>query len=194
MSDKNLTRRNFLGWTTAGVAGTVVSTGISSFDISSYKKDVFGVNEGKYSTEAFAREVETLPMEEPYDYHKRLSTAPVHIFRRDKGARPKEGEMLLPDKGWKLIWNPGSSIILQNAVRDFQDYLDQSQDVKVEVVERNSLSEWRNLNQSIVVGTRDQLPGCGFALKTPKDYEIVATSERIIVCGYDEAGSNVRSL
>ena len=189
MSDKNLTRRNFLGWTTAGVAGTVVSTGISSFDISSYKKDVFGVNEGKYSTEAFAREVETLPMEEPYDYHKRLSTAPVHIFRRDKGARPKEGEMLLPDKGWKLIWNPGSSIILQNAVRDFQDYLDQSQDVKVEVVERNSLSEWRNLNQSIVVGTRDQLPGCGFALKTPKDYEIVATSERIIVCGYDERGA-----
>ena len=36
---------------------------------------------------------------------------------------------------------------------------------------------------------REQMPGCGTALKGPKDYEILATPERLTVCGYDERGA-----
>jgi hypothetical protein len=189
MSKKTLTRRDFIGKTTVGVAGAVVSTGISSLGTASFKRNGYGTNDGEYSASAFAREVERLPREEPYDYHKRLSTSPVHIVRRDKTALPKEGEMSIPVKGWKLISNPGNSIILQTAVSDFQDYLDKSQNVKVKGEERNSLEEWRSFGQSIVVGTREQLPGCGLTLKAKKDYEIVVTPVQIIVCGFDEHGA-----
>ena len=190
MVRKKLSRRDFIGRTTAGVAGAAVASGISSLGISSCKRDVYGVNDGKYSTIAFSREVErVLPLEELYDYHKRLSTSPVHIARRDHNLQPKEGELAIPDRGWKLIWNKDNPIFLQNAIHDYQDYLEKSQNVNVDPEESNSLKEWQNLSQSIVVGTREQLPGCGLALRTPKDYEIVTTPERIVVCGYDERGA-----
>ena len=142
------------------------------------------------TTEAFSREVKnTLPPENLYDYHKRLSGGPVHTAQRDPDARAKAGELTLPERGWKLVWNHRSSPVLQGAVRDFHDYLDKSMQVRVEVVGRDSLAEWQSLGRSIVVGTREQMPGCGTALKGPKDYEILATPERLTVCGYDERGA-----
>jgi hypothetical protein len=141
------------------------------------------------TTEAFAREVEKLPEEAPYDYHKRLSTGPVHVTRRDPAARPQAGELAVPEQGWKLVWNQRSSAVLQNAVQDFQDYLQTSMGVRVEQDGRDSLEGEQDLSRSIVVGTREQLPGSGTALKGPKDYEIVATPERVTVCGYDERGA-----
>ena len=189
MTKRDFTRRDFIEKTTAGVAGAIVATDLSSLSFSSYRRNTYGANEGKYSTGAFAREVEQLPMEEPYDYHKRLSSSPVHIVRRDKAAQPKETEMSLPVKGWKLVCSPGSSVIIRNAVLDFQDYLEKSQDVKVQIEERNSLDGWHDFNQSIVVGTIGQLPGCGLTLKGKKDYEIAATPGQIIVCGFDDHGA-----
>src|SRR5207244_559208 len=58
-----------------------------------------------------------------------------------------------------------------------------------EVEGRPSLESWKDLSRSIVVGTREQLPTCGAALKGPKDYEIFATPERVTVCGDDERGA-----
>lgn len=142
------------------------------------------------TTEVFAREVDrVLPLEKPYDYHKRLSTAPAHEAQRDSEAKPQAGEFMLPEQGWKLVWNQRSSPVLQNAVQDFQDYLAKSMGVHVDVDGRDSLDGWQSLSRNIVVGTRDQLPGCGTTLKGPKDYEIVATPERLTVCGFDERGT-----
>jgi hypothetical protein len=141
-------------------------------------------------TDEFAREVErVLPEEKPYDYHKRLSEGPIHLARRDPEAKLRAGELVLPERGWKLVWNHGSSPVLQNAVHDFQDYLAKSMGVRVEVEGRDSLENWQSQRQSIVVGTRDQMTGCETMLKGPKDYVIVATPERLTVCGYDERGA-----
>ncbi|MDM8006134.1 MAG: hypothetical protein QUV05_08320 [Phycisphaerae bacterium] len=142
------------------------------------------------TTEAFALEVErVLPQEELYAYHKRLSTSPVHVARRDPDAHPQAGELAIPDQGWRLVWNHRSSPVLQHAVQDLQDYLAKSMNVRIEVEGRDSLNNWQDLRGSIIVGTRDQLPGCGSALKGPKDYEIVAAPQRLTVCGYDERGA-----
>ena len=86
-------------------------------------------------------------------------------------AASKTGEMSFLQQGWKLVWNTGSSPVLQNAVQDFQDYMDKSMGVRIGVDGRDSLEQWKP-KQTIVVGTRDQMPGCGLALKGPKDYEI----------------------
>jgi hypothetical protein len=146
--------------------------------------------QGEATTEVFAREVErVLPRQERYDYHKWLSESPVHVTRRNTEARPRNSELELPERGWKLVWSQRSSPMLQNAVRDFQDYLDKSMGVQVEAESRVSLDSWKSLGRSIVVGTRDQMSGCGTTLKGPKDYEIVAMPERLTVCGYDERGT-----
>lgn len=130
-----------------------------------------------------------LPQEEPYAYHKRLSTDSVHVARRDPEARPLAGELALPEQGWRLVWALGSSPVLKNAVLDFQDYLHTSMQVRMEVEGCDSLAHWQSLGQCLVVGTREQMPGCGTALRGPKDYEIVVTPERVTVCGYDERGA-----
>ena len=149
-----------------------------------------GPNKAEVTTEAFAREVErVLPPEEPYGYHKRLKDGPSHLARRDPEARPQSGEMALPKAGWKIVWNQRSASVLNNAVQDFQDYLDKSMGIRVQVESQPSLDTKNDLNRSIVVGTREQLPTCGRALKGPKDYQIVVTPERVTVCGGDERGA-----
>jgi hypothetical protein len=146
--------------------------------------------QAEVTTEAFSREVESvLPPENLYDYHKRLSQGPVHVLRRDPDALAKAGELTLSEHGWKLVFNRHNAGVLQGAVDDFQDYLDTSMRIQVKPESLDSLEGWQGLGQSIVVGTRDQMPGCGVALKGPKDYEIVATPGRLTVCGYDERGA-----
>jgi hypothetical protein len=138
----------------------------------------------------FNRRVElVLPEENLYDYHKRLSEGPVHFLRRDPAARPASGEIGLPERGWNLVWNRQSSPVLETAVRDFEHYLRESMQVQVKVEGRDSLAGWDTLTQTIVVGTRDQLPGCGAQLSGPKDYQLIVSPERVTVCGYDERGS-----
>jgi hypothetical protein len=144
----------------------------------------------KVTAAAFAREVErVLPLEAPYAYHKRLAEDPVHVARRDPEAVLQAGEMAIPERGWRLLWDRGSSPVLEHAVRDFQDYLAVSMQVQVEGAGLDSLADWAGQGRAIVVGTREQLPGCGATLRRAKDYEIVVTPERLLVCGYDERGA-----
>jgi len=82
MAAKNFSRRDFIGRTTAVISGAAVTTAVSSVGISSCKRGGYRARSSeKHSTGAFAAEVERLPEEALYDYHKRLSTAPVHIPR-----------------------------------------------------------------------------------------------------------------
>ena len=115
---------------------------------------------GQVTAVDFTREVErSLPTEELYDHHKQLSKGPVHFPRRHSDAKPEAAEMALPEQGWTLVWNRHSSPVLENAARDFQDYLQTSMQVQVTAEGRDSLQAWESLRRTIVVGTRDQLAG-----------------------------------
>ena len=105
MSIRNFSRRDFISKTAAGIAVGSVADGILPAGLSSCKRESFGKrNAAKDSAAGFAGIVEEyLPLEAPYDYHKRLSTEPVHQPRRDTAAKPETGEMVIPGKGWKLI-------------------------------------------------------------------------------------------
>ena len=81
MTSKGFTRRDFLGRTTAGLAGVAVSPAILGFDRQSAGETTG--NQFQRSISDFNTEVERLPAEELYDYHKRLSAGPVHEWRRD---------------------------------------------------------------------------------------------------------------
>jgi hypothetical protein len=147
-------------------------------------------SQAEVTTESFAREVErVLPEEKPYAHHERLAKGPVHIPRRNADARKEPSELALPDDGWKIVWDKHSSPVLRGAVQDFQDYLQKSMQVRVAAEGCDSMTGWQDLRQGVVVGTREQMPGAGLALKGSKDYEIIVGPEGVTVCGYDERGA-----
>src|SRR5690554_2693926 len=185
MSKKNYSRRQFIGTSTAGLAGIAAVT--PTFANASIMVDETKRN--SFSSTPFAAEVEKLPVEKIYDYHKRLSEQPVHIWRRDNSAVQEKSELTVPEKGWKIALHSNCGIIIKNAVADFSDYMNKSQGVMVELEPTASLDNWEKLKQTIVVGTKEQLPGCGKELKGQKDYEIKVTSQQIVICGYDERGA-----
>jgi len=114
------------------------------------------------TTEAFTQEMtHLLPLEEPYAYHKRLSTEPVHVPRRDPDAPASAGELALPEHGWRLVCATGNSPVLRNAALDFQDYLLASMQVQVVLDTCESPGHWQMLTECLIVGTREQMPGCG---------------------------------
>ncbi|MGI6571900.1 MAG: hypothetical protein ACOX19_00395 [Fermentimonas sp.] len=192
-----INRRNFLVTGTSGLVGMTVSPTLGfASERGSAPGDTLesrvenGVENGVESrvVSPFVSEVERLAVEEPYDYHKHLSTAPVHVWERDADAVLEKGEMKIPDRGWKLVYLQQAGVVTLTAVQDFRDYLDVSHGVKIDLEGRSTLQGWKRLSRCIVAGTRDQLPGCGSTLKNPKDYEILVTPRRVIVCGYDERG------
>ena len=191
MAKRQLTRRDFLGTTAAGVAASVVVSGGTVAGLSSCSDDKkrSGPKDALPEQDFTAGVKQTLPREALYDYHHRLATEPVHKPERDPDARPGNDEMTLPDNGWKLMTAQGNSVILNHAVLDFQDYLKVSQNVEVDLEEEKSLANWQSLKRGIIVGTRKQIPGCGATLRRKKSYEIRVTRERIVVCGYDERGA-----
>lgn len=130
-----------------------------------------------------------LPVEQLYDYHKRLSTSPVHTARRDRTVQAQPGEMALPDSGWKIVLSSQGSPLLRHTALDFQDYLNRSMGVQAEISNPDSVKDWKNLRQSIVAGTRAELQGCGEKLRSSKDYEIITTDSQVVVCGYDDRGA-----
>ncbi|NLN31240.1 MAG: hypothetical protein GX158_08445 [Bacteroidales bacterium] len=190
MSSKNFTRRSFIGKTSAGIAGAAITGSLAPGLVSCTRTGSgHGTGNDRLSGSAFATEVERLPVEEIYDYHKRLSSEPVHIFRRDKNSVKGDNEMAIADVGWKITWIKGSSMITDNAVDDFMDYLKVSHNVTVDAGPETSLERWQDLRNTIVVGTRDQLTGCSPELKASKDYELRITPDMIVVCGYDDLGA-----
>lgn len=129
---------------------------------------------------------DSLPIEQPYEYHQKLKSGPVHEFRRDMTGKALPKEMPIPDQGWGLVVQSDSGPLLQLAAEDFQDYLKTSMKADV-VLERDALlQDWNQRKQHIVVGTRQQLGGCGKDLKAEKDYQLITSPSRIVVCGYDE--------
>lgn len=190
MSKNKFSRRDFVVRSTSGMAGLAASKLIPGSTTQS-REEQFDIASGGmiHTPGSFNSAVANLAEEKPYDYHKQLSEGPVHTWKRDANAKPSVDEIVIPDKGWNLVWNSGSSVILQTAVLDVQDYFKTSMGVDVGIDGKERLHNWKNINSCIVVGTRDQMPGCGKDLKGPKDYEIVVTDDRVVVCGFDERGA-----
>jgi hypothetical protein len=178
MQDSYVGRQVYRGLIAAALCSGIFATAIVMADT------------GTDSTEAFATALQqAFPEEESFSYHKQLSTAPVHKHRRDPDARPTTQELEIVSDGWRLIEKGGHSPVLAGATRDFKDYLKRSMDVQVAHERVEDLVDWRERRRSIIVGTREDLPGFGEALSGPKDYEILVTGEQIVVCGYDERGA-----
>lgn len=186
---RRVARRRLLNPAAAGLAAAALTAIVGLVGSASCGTNVGRRADVPYSSEALAREIErVLPAEDSYDYHKRLTSEPVHIKRRDLSLRPAWDEMAIPDTGWKIVSIAGSPGVLEAAVNDFADYLEKSHGIRMEPEKRNSLDDWRKITSGIVAGTKEQLPGCGESLTHPKDYELIVTPERIIVCGGDDPG------
>ena len=187
MTFKKFTRRDFIGKTTASLASVAIYPKV--LDFNKLSTEIKLSENFHNSTSNFSTEVERLPTEDLYDYHRRLSTEPVHIWRRDLKTQPKNNEIFITDKDWGITWANNSGTIIENTVLDFRDYLDKSHNVQVSLEKKDSLHDWKSYHRQIIVGTKKQLNEYGKTLKKTKDYEIHVTTDKIVVCGYDERGT-----
>jgi hypothetical protein len=188
MAQKNkFSRRDFVIRSATGFAGIAISKYISGSNAVPGKE---GMNHAiDRPPGSFNAAVEKLPEEKPYDYHKKLSGDPIHTWKRNADYKPSSDEMTVADNGWKIAYIKPQSPGLSTAINDAKVFFDKSMGVSLTIETQVSLSNWKKLKSSIVVGTRDQLPGCGTTLNHSKDYEIIANDRQIIICGYDEAGA-----
>src|SRR6185312_14202833 len=95
-------------------------------------------------------------------------------------------DVLEIQSGWTLVLTSNAALPLTTAASEFRDYLDRSMQVKISLAPRNSLAAWKDLTNTIVAGTRANMPGCGTALNARKDYQIIAGPSSVAVCGFDD--------
>ena len=142
------------------------------------------VTAGDFARKAYA----ALPVEESYTFHKTLSEWQEPL-RRDPAATPEPSELAIPAQGWHILIPADAGEILKTAAAEFREYLDRSMKTRVTVETSSSIKDWQSARNAIVAGTGAQMPDCGTSLKAKKDYRIVASKERIAICGFDERGA-----
>lgn len=140
------------------------------------------------ASEFAQRALPALPIEEPGDF-RQIIMRDLERFHRDPDAKPTADEMAIPDNGWALVTGSGSGALLREAASDFSAYLLKAMQVHLTPQAKPSVEDWSELTNVIVAGTREQLPGCGAGLKARKDYRIMTSPHRIVVCGFDESGA-----
>ena len=144
------------------------------------------ISPAEFDRKAFA----ALPAEPSYAFSKELTEGiDPELGRRDSAAKPGSDEMVIANQGWTLVINSGAGSPLREAARALHSYLAKAMQVELGMEEKTSLADWANRKQVIMAGRREDLSGCGADLKSGKDYQVMVSPDRVIVCGYDEAGA-----
>jgi hypothetical protein len=138
------------------------------------------VTSAQFAAKAYA----ALPVEAPYTFHKDLSNWQEPL-RRDPAARPGSDELEIRS-GWSLVISSNAAEPLATAAAQFRDYLERSMQVHVNLVPETSLAGWKDVKNTVIAGTRADMPGCGTALTARKDYQIIVAPSSIAVCGFDD--------
>ncbi len=137
-----------------------------------------------FHSQAFA----ALPVEKAYAFHKALTEGGWQV-RRAPDARPAAEEMAIPETGWSTLIKADASEPLRRAAEDLRSYLNGAMQTQVGELTTASIADWANRKAAIIAGTCRDLPGVGTQLSKSKDYQIIVSPERILVCGYDELGA-----
>jgi hypothetical protein len=126
--------------------------------------------------------------EGPYQFRRRLMV--VHQpDRRDPEARPREEEIAVGE-GWTIVISRDAEPLVLNVAKDLQDYLLVSMDMSVLLRRVDDVAaEATSGTRCIVLATKDELPDIGQELTEPRSYRLLASSERIVVCGASDRGT-----
>jgi hypothetical protein len=129
-----------------------------------------------------------LPTEQLYDFRD-VMVKEFNRSRRDPTAKAEPGEMEIPRQGWSVIYAVDAGPVLKQAAEDFRDHASTSMQIHFASAEKPTLRGWAGEQQAVIVGDRDQMPGCGQALRGQKDYQIIVSPRNIAICGYDDRGA-----
>jgi len=147
-----------------------------------------GAARGQVSAQQFAaRALPALDVEESYDF-LRQQTEGLPPAPRAPGANRHADEIEI-GAGWSIGIPANATLPLVTASEELQRYLNDAMQVKVAVARLAEPGDWRGQQQIMVVAGRDKLPGYGDSLKATKDYQIVVSSNSVVVCGFDDRGA-----
>ncbi|MGA3189191.1 MAG: hypothetical protein ABSF22_18965 [Bryobacteraceae bacterium] len=154
---------------------------IASFPIASGQP----ISSADFERVAFA----ALPKEAPYDFIKSLTENGEQRWERDLAATPRADEFAIPAKGWRIVLSASAGTPLQLAAEDLKSYLGGLMKTEVSIEREPSLGNWAEMKNAIVAGDRRELSDCAQGEGAPKDYSLIVTASRIVVCGFDERGA-----
>lgn len=127
-------------------------------------------------------------MERKYGFRSRLDV--VHKpDRRDPHAQPQDEELEITDE-WRIIISDQACELLAMTAEDLQDFFYRSMNVSVRLARTSDLAHAaQSAINTIILGTKTELPEFGEALATARSYRIVAGDRRIVVCGNEDRGA-----
>ena len=134
-----------------------------------------------------------LPIEERYDYHKSFLTGSIHKPARDPAAEAGESESEITAE-WSILIPEGSGPLARYGGGDTIEFLQNAMQIKL----KGNVSDPGDLAATapaIVAATCDQFAAgnlsaepIGRTLLRSKDYELRVEGDRVLVCGFDDAG------
>ncbi|MBP1994839.1 hypothetical protein [Paenibacillus eucommiae] len=125
--------------------------------------------------------------ERKYEFRKRLEE--VHKpNRRDLDRKPKQDEVAIAE-GWQIVISESSGPLVRNVAQDLQDYLLVSMRISVLLRLVSNVEEAAVSGERVIVlAAAEELPELGKELEKPRSYRLVASPDRILICGKDERG------
>jgi hypothetical protein len=126
--------------------------------------------------------------ERAYEFRRRLEI--VHRpDRRDPMARPT-GDEFLAGEGWSIVVGADAAPLVVNVAKDLQDYFFESMGESLLLRRASDVAgAARSGKRVIVLATKAELPDMGGDLTVAGSYRIVASAERVVVCGCDARGT-----
>ncbi len=134
------------------------------------------------------RATRALPREESYSFIEQHASG-LPDPPRDSAADAGANEFEIPRRGWSLQTPASASEPLRVAAEELRQYLGKTMAVELTSQTAGLLSNWAAASKMIVAGSRGQLGNCGAGLRNSKDYQLLISPERIVVCGFDDLGA-----
>lgn len=125
--------------------------------------------------------------ERNYEFRRRLEA--VHKpDRRNLDLKPEIGEAEI-GHDWQIVISEQAGPLIHHVAKDLQDYLFVSMHVSVSLRKASDIGEAAAAGERVIVlAAQEELPSLDSRLGKPRSYRVIASANRIVVCGCDDRG------
>lgn len=126
--------------------------------------------------------------ERNYEFRNRLEE--IHKpNRRNPELLPETDECRVDDQ-WQIVIGEKATPLVVHVAKDLQDYFFTSMNCSLRLMRTPNVSDEAETGKRVIVlAEKGDLPGYGESLTAARSYRIVAESESIVICGFDERGA-----
>lgn len=128
------------------------------------------------------------PAEERFAFVQDELLSSVHSRQLPKQADAREPDEVEISSQWTLLLPAGDTPLVQSAAADFLDFMEVTMGVLLSARRVPAEQLGRAPRYSLAAATRQELPEAGRRLSRPQSFLLEVSTDRILLCGYDERG------